>query len=177
MVTGAARRARGCTDGAAPHAAPLLDRRSSEASLGPPSGHAVMGSRSGRSAIRARSGRDPRSVRPTAAVRCAKVRSASRPAGHSESGWSDKVSADVERTRVTLTPGRDFGKVTNSQPPRSATPLPRHCSEPVAPDGAVPGYGDISDRKHPALAAHTWRDALWSWFGTRCLRPPLRATG
>jgi hypothetical protein len=95
-------------------------RFSSEASLGPPSGHAAMGSRSGRSAIRAKSTKDPRSVRPTAAVRCAKVRSASRPAGHSESGWSDKVSVDVERTRVTLTPGRDFGKATNSQPPRSA---------------------------------------------------------
>jgi hypothetical protein len=40
----------------------------------------------------------PRPVRPTAAVRCAKVRSASRPADHSESGWSDNVSADVERT-------------------------------------------------------------------------------
>jgi hypothetical protein len=34
-----------------------------------------------------------RSDRPTAVVSCAEVRSASRPAGHSESGWSDKVSA------------------------------------------------------------------------------------
>jgi hypothetical protein len=47
---------------------------------------------------RANSLKDPRSVRPTAAVRCAKVRSASQSAGHSESGWSDNVSADVERT-------------------------------------------------------------------------------
>jgi hypothetical protein len=83
-------------------------------------------SHSGRSATRASSLKDPRSVRPTAAVRCAEVRSASRPAGHSESGWSDDVSADVERTPDSTSSSQNLPHVFGSQPPRSpATKEPK----------------------------------------------------
>jgi len=75
-------------------------------------------SRSGRSAIRADSLRDPRSVRPTAAVRCAKVQSASRSAGHSESGWSDNVSADVERTPDPTSSSENLTQTFRSRRPR-----------------------------------------------------------
>jgi MerR, DNA binding len=96
---------------AQPSRAPVPHPTPSEASLGPPSSRtAVIGKPQRRSAIRASSIRDPRSVRPTAAVRCAEVRSASRPAGHSESGWSDEVSADVERTPDTTSPPRTCHK-------------------------------------------------------------------
>jgi hypothetical protein len=134
-------------------------------------------SRSGRSAIRASSLRDPRSARPTAAVRCAKVRPASRPAGHSESGWSDNVSANVERTADSTSSSENLTQTSRSRRPRIPTPLPRRRSEPVAPDGAVPGRGDVSTgRKHPALAGPRGGRPM-VLVGTRCLRPPLRATG
>jgi hypothetical protein len=75
-------------------------------------------SRSERSAIRASSLRNPRSVRPTAAVRCAKVRSASRPAGHSERGWSDNKSADVERTPDATSSSENLTQTFRSRRPR-----------------------------------------------------------
>jgi hypothetical protein len=87
--------------------------------LGPPrSRPSSSGSRSGRSAIRANSLRDPRSVRPTAAVRCAEVRSASRPAGHAERGWSDNVSADVERTPDATSSSQNLTQTFRSRRPR-----------------------------------------------------------
>jgi hypothetical protein len=80
----------------------------------------VTGSRSGQSAIRANSIKDPRSVRPTAAVRCAEVRSASRPAGHSESGWSDNVSADVERTPDATSSSENLTQTSRTRRPKIA---------------------------------------------------------
>jgi aldose 1-epimerase len=89
---------------------PASDRRVPE----PPS----SASRSRRSAIRANSLRDPRSVRPTAAVRCAEVQSASRPAGHSKRGWSDNVSADVERTPDATSSSENLTQTFRSRRPR-----------------------------------------------------------
>ncbi len=76
--------------------------------------------------------RNLRSVRPTAAVRCAKV----RPAGHSESGWSDDASADVERTADStsssenLTPtfrGSDPGSLGEAAMERCESKTSRHA--------------------------------------------------
>jgi hypothetical protein len=92
---------------------------------------------------RTHSGTRGLSDRP-AAVRCAKARSASRPAGHSESGWSDNVSADVERTPDATSSSQNLTQTFRSRRPRIPTPLPRRRSEPVAPDGAVPGRGHMS---------------------------------
>ena len=89
---------------------PASDRRVPE----PPSSV----SRSGRSATRASSLRDSRSLRRTAAVRCAEVRSASRPADHSESGWSDDVSADVERTPDATSSSENLTQTFRSRRPR-----------------------------------------------------------
>jgi hypothetical protein len=110
---------------------PDVNRNTSEASLGPPSSRTtVSGQPQRRSAIRASPLRDPRSVRPTAAVRCAKVRPASRPAGHSESGWSDNVSADVERTPDSTSSSENLTQTFRTQRPRK----PRR-----RPDGRWPG--------------------------------------
>jgi hypothetical protein len=84
----------------------------------PRSEQSSSASRSGRSAIRANSLRDPRSVRPTAAVPCAEVRSASRPAGHSESSWSDNVSVDVERTPDSTSSSENLTQTFRSRRPR-----------------------------------------------------------
>jgi hypothetical protein len=117
-------------------------RGTSEASLRPPSPRPPSSaSRSGRSAIRASSLRDPRSLRPTAAVRCAEVRSASRPAGHSESGWSDDVSADVERTPDSTSSSQNLPHLFSSQPPRKPSlPLGRSRRVPGR-DGSWPSRG------------------------------------
>jgi hypothetical protein len=115
-----------------------------------------------RSAIRACSLRDPRPVRPTAAVRCAEVRSASRPAGHSESGWSDKVSADVERTPDSTSPSQNLPHLFSSQPPRSsswswpmitATPERWSQSPPEQGDQAGGGQGQAAGEQAPVPSA------------------------
>ena len=164
---------------ALPSPAAISSLPPSEASLGPPSSRTtVIGKPQWRSAIRANSTRDPRSVRPTAAVRCAEVRSMSRPAGHSESGWSDDVSADVERTPDSTSSSENLTQTFRSRRPRSPTPLPRLRSEPVAPDGAVrQSAANMSSHKHPALAGPCVEDALWSCSGTRCLRPSAPGDG
>ena len=96
----------------------------------------------------------PRSVIPTAAVRCAKVQSASRPAGHSESGWSDNVSADVERTPDSTSSTENLTQTFRSRRPRIPAPLPRRCSEPVAPTGSSAVRGDV--RHRPQASNPRW---------------------
>ena len=108
----------------------------------------------------------PRSVIPTAAVRCAKVQSASRPAGHSESGWSDNVSADVERTPDATSSTENLTQTFSSRRPRIPAPLPRRCSEPVAPTGSSAVRGDV--RHRPQASNPRWPmcgGTLWSWSG------------
>ena len=139
--------------------------------LGPPRSEPwSSASRSGRSAIRANSLRDPRSVRPTAAVRCAKVRSASRPAGHSESGWSDKVSADVERTTDSTSSSENLSQRPISRAPRRSRDrwfLSPHCASIMFPAGATASCVSHGPGGRPRWPAG-WAAAAQSCCGRRC---------
>jgi hypothetical protein len=94
-----------------------------------------------------------------------------------------RLGSSTARSPITSArPGcrlpEDLGETPKSQPPRSATPLPRRRSEPVAPDGAVrQSAANMSSHKPPALADPRVEDALWSCSGTRCLRPSAPGDG